>query len=114
MTSPTKHSLDKLRAEEWTVQVVERWNAFAHVRQDLYGFIDILAIHPQLGFLGVQTTVAGEINRRMDKIRSEPRALTFLLAGGKIVVHGWRKGGPRGQRKTWICREEKITLDNYV
>jgi hypothetical protein len=39
-TSPTQLSLKKLREEGYTVAVVEHWNSFARIRQDLFGFID--------------------------------------------------------------------------
>ena len=43
-TSPTQLSLKKLREEGYTVAVVEHWNSFARIRQDLFGFIDLLAL----------------------------------------------------------------------
>lgn len=33
----------------------------------------------------------------------------WLAAGNRIVVHGWKKSGPRGARKVWNCRELEIT-----
>ena len=43
-TSPTQLSLKKLREEGYIVAVVEHWNSFARIRQDLFGFIDLLAL----------------------------------------------------------------------
>lgn len=106
----TQRSLKKLRDERWEVQVVEQWVPGAFVRRDLYGFIDILAMCPFRGFLGVQTTTAGEVNRRLAKINAEPRAKTFLKAGGRIEVHGWQKGGKRSASPgKWICKIVNIT-----
>jgi hypothetical protein len=104
-TSPTQRSLEKLRSEGWTAQVVERWNQWAKVRQDLFGFIDILCLSPSKGILGVQTTSGSNVSARLAKIKAEPKAGIFLAAGGKIMIHGWAKQGPRGSRKTWVCRE---------
>ena len=44
--SPTQRTLKRLREKEEypLVTIVERWNAFAKIRQDLFGIIDILAI----------------------------------------------------------------------
>ena len=39
--TPTARSLNRLRADGWLAQVVERWNAHAMIRQDLFGFIDV-------------------------------------------------------------------------
>lgn len=107
--TPTQRSLAKLRDEGWTVAITERWNSFVKIRQDLFGFCDLLCISPSRGFLAVQTTSGSNVSARIAKIQAEPRAGIFLAAGGKIEVHGWRKIGDRGKRKTWQCRVE--TLD---
>jgi hypothetical protein len=91
----TKRSLDLLRKQGWTVEVVERWNPFARVLNDLFGFIDIVAMSEGGGFLAVQTTTKPMMKARLEKIAAEPRAKTWIRAGGRIVVHGWWKGGPR-------------------
>jgi hypothetical protein len=103
--SPTKLSLEKMRKDGYVCQVVEKWNPFARVRQDLFGFIDILCIHDEKGIIvGVQSTTTGHANERVVKIRNEPRALIWLRARGKIVVHGWKKGGKRSEAPgKWIC-----------
>jgi hypothetical protein len=106
--SPCQRSLAKLRAEGWTCAITERWNQFAKVRQDLFGFCDVLCMLPSRGFLAVQTTSGDHVAERIAKIKAEPRAGIFLASGGKIQVHGWRKVGPRGQRKLWECRIENL------
>jgi hypothetical protein len=103
--TPTQRSLKKLRDEGWTVAVVERWNPHARIRQDLYGFIDVLAIRGG-DTLAVQVTSGDHVADRVKKIRSVPTAPIWLESPTrKIVVHGWRKAGARGKRKTWQCRE---------
>ncbi len=105
----TQRSLKLLRDDGYECAIVERWNAFAHVRQDLFGFIDILCMCPYRGLLGVQTTVAGSMNARLAKIKAEPRSQMFLNAGGHIVIHGWIKGGKRSEKPgKWMCK--MITL----
>lgn len=107
-TSPTKRSLDLLRADNWTVQVTERWNPFARVRQDLLGFIDLIAISPTRGIVGVQTTTSDNLAARIDKIKAEPKAAIWLASGGRIICHGWSKKGAKGKRKLWDCRIVEI------
>ena len=109
MTSPTQRSLKALRADNWTCQITERWNPFAKVRQDLFGFCDILCISPARGILAVQTTSGNNVSARMEKIRQEPKAALWLACGGRIQVHGWRKIGDRGKRKLWDCRVIELT-----
>jgi hypothetical protein len=90
-TSPTQRSLKLLRDLGWHVGIVERWNPHAFVRQDLFGWIDIIAVHPAFGILGVQTTSQANAAARMAKARNNPALVAWVAAGGKLAVHGWRK-----------------------
>jgi hypothetical protein len=99
--SPAKISGQFLRRLGFRVSHQERWNPHAEKRQDLFGFIDILAIHPELKItLGVQSTTAGHVMARMVKIDEEcsKAALDWLRAGHRILIFGWKTMKPRGQR----------------
>lgn len=89
-SKPTQRSLEHLRAQGWECAIVEKWNPHAFIRQDLFGFADLLCMKPGEGFLAVQTTSGTHVQERVAKIQAEPRAITFLKSGGKIQVHGWR------------------------
>ncbi len=102
--TPTQRSLQKLRGEGWYVAVVEHWNQFAKVRKDLFGFIDLLAIRGQQT-LAVQTTTGSNVAERVAKIKATQAFSFWDSPTRQTVVHGWRKVGPRGKRKTWECRE---------
>ncbi len=104
-TSPTQRSLAKLRADGWLCAVTERWNPYAKIRQDLFNFIDLLAIRNDKT-LAVQTTSGANLAARVEKIKSTPAAALWLESPNRaIVVHGWVKQGARGERKVWKCRE---------
>jgi hypothetical protein len=106
--TPTARSLAYLRNLGYIAAVTERWNPFAHIRQDLYGFCDILSIRPG-EILAVQTTTDSNVSARLHKIAEEPRAGRWLVAGGKIVVHGWKKTTPPGRRRAvWTLREVRV------
>lgn len=111
-TSPTQRSLKLLRDRGFTAVITERWNHHAKLRQDLFGFIDILALNIPVGILAVQTTTGANLAARIAKIQALPAARVWLEAGGLIVVHGWRKAGARGARKLWECREVRLGLVN--
>ena len=121
MTTPTQRSLALLREQGWQVAIVEHWNPHARIRQDLYGFGDILACHPSRGdglthwrsIRIIQTTSGSNVSARLAKILAEPRAKVWMESGGEIEVHGWAKRGPRGKAKHWECRTEHITLDMF-
>ena len=89
-SSPTRKSLKYLRDAGYTVAVTERWNAFAKVRQDLFGFIDLTCLHPDVtGVIGVQTTTRHNMKARKDKILALPAAHLWMKCGNVIWIHGW-------------------------
>lgn len=113
--TPTQRSLKMLRDAGYTVAITEHWNPFANIRQDLYGFIDLLAIAPRNSVLAVQTTSGANVAKRISKILSIPAAKVWLETGSIIVVHGWRKLKPRGTKvPKWHCLERYVTLDMFT
>lgn len=100
--SPTSRSLDELRRLGYTAAVVERWNPWAKIRQDLYGFIDILAVKDgETGVLAIQTTSMDHAADRMAKVQASPNLKVWLACGNRCEVWGWAKRGARGERKLW-------------
>jgi hypothetical protein len=69
--------------------VVEKWNPWSRVRQDLWGWCDILAIRRD-EVLAVQVTAAG-VAARIKKIQESDTVLRVREAGIRIEVHGWTK-----------------------
>lgn len=100
MTSPTQRSLKHLRDLGYPlVQVVERWNPYAKVRQDLFGIIDVLAVGDDI--VAVQTTSGSNVSARITKMQESVALPILKKAGIKVIVHGWRKLKGR-----WALREE--------
>lgn len=91
--TPTQRSLAYLRKVGYRVGIAEHWNAFARIRQDLFGFIDLVAIRPDYKILAIQTTSMPNTSARIAKILELPSSADWLRAGGRIEVHGW--DGPR-------------------
>lgn len=112
MNSPTQRSLLLLKKEGYIPAVTEHFNPFAHIRQDLYGFIDIIGIKPKgrMGVLAVQTTSKANWNARIMKIMGMEVAHQWLQAGNAIEVHGWYKKGKKGEFQTWEVIRKEITL----
>jgi hypothetical protein len=111
--SPTKRALAECKKRGWIAQVVERWNQYAKVRQDLFGVIDIVALVPpseaEPGYiLGIQACAGPSHAARRTKIAEEPRTAKWKEAGGKIAVWSFAQRGERGARKLWTLREEAV------
>ena len=87
---PAARTMARLRSEGWTVDKVEHWNQYARKRIDLFHFLDLLAIHPKRGILGVQCC-GRDFTWHIKKITAEPQAVIWLQAGARIEIWGWRK-----------------------
>jgi len=101
--TPTQRSLALLREEGYTVAIVEKWNPHVRIRQDLFGFIDLLAIRKG-ETLAVQTTSTG-VSSRIKKIMESDYLPKVRDAGWRIVVHGWRKNS----KGRYVLRVEDIS-----
>lgn len=111
-TSPTQRSLAKLRKEGYEADVVERYNCFTRKRHDLFNFGDIFAFHSDDRiFLIVQTTSASNQSSRLRKILDSDIARQWILSGGEIEVHGWRKVKKTGR---WVCNVRPVTLKDFT
>ena len=88
--TPTQLTLRHLRGNGWTAAVTEHWNPHAGIRQDLFNFIDVLAVRgPET--LAVQTTSYKNVSSRVRKIGELDVVAAIREAGWTIHVHGWRK-----------------------
>ena len=104
---PTQRTLKKLRAEGYLCAIVEHWNQFAHVRQDLFGIIDIIAVHPiKKKVLGIQacTDTGGQASKHKQKCEENKNLKTWLQSGCKFEIWAWAKKGKAKQRKLWTLR----------
>lgn len=101
--SPTQLTLRDLRADGYTAQVVETWNPHARVRNDLFGFVDVLALRGA-ETLAVQATSADNVSARVHKIADHPNLPAVREAGWRIEVWGWSKKANR-----WVVRKVDIS-----
>lgn len=106
-TSPTARTLKVLREEGTLAQVVERWNPYAKVRVDLWGFVDILAIRGN-ETVGIQVTSASNHSARVKKIMDSPLSVKLILAGWILEVRSWGK-----KKGKWVERVQVIEIGDY-
>lgn len=110
---PGARTMEHMRKEGFTVAMVERWNPHAMIRQDLYGFGDILAMRAGAGIIAVQACVMGSRTARIAKILAEFRAKIWLQSGGRIMVFAWRKLTRGMVREKWVPEVTEITLADF-
>ena len=98
----------------WDAAVVERWNQWAKIRQDLYGFADLLVIRPETrGLLAVQATSGNNVAARISKISNLSMVRKWLHADLAIEVWGWRKLKVKrgGKAVRWTLRRVAAHLN---
>lgn len=104
--TPTARTLQALRADGWTAEVVERWIPGANVRRDLWGIGDVLAMRAD-ALLLVQCTSRANVSARIRKAQAEPRLRTWLHhASRRFEIWGWGKRQGR-----WNCRVVPVVLN---
>lgn len=121
--SPTQRTLHWLRDQGMFCGIVERFLAHAGPfgkREDLFGFIDIIALDPATpgaGVIGVQSC-GQAFSEHYLKITQEcgDEALAWLRAGGRITLIGWRKVKLHrgGKAERWAPRVQVITAADFA
>ena len=118
--SPTQRTLRELRNQGRRCAIVEKWNAYvgpAGVRQDLFGIIDVLALDPERGVVGVQSCgqsfAAHE--RKLLEERHEECVDWLSTPGTSLELWGWRKVKvkPGGKAMRWKPRIREFTLSDF-
>ncbi|MAH44728.1 hypothetical protein CMI37_02815 [Candidatus Pacearchaeota archaeon] len=108
MSSPTQRSLKLMRSEGYVAAVVERYIAAIRKRQDLYGFIDLVAMHPsRKGLVGIQSTTGANLSSRYKKALALGSMFDmWITCGNTVEFHGWTKKPqkPGSKRMIWKCR----------
>jgi hypothetical protein len=87
--SPSAIAIEHLERGGWTVANVEK-NLTKVIKKDLFGIIDLLAVHPHFGVtLGVQVTSKHNLRARISKVRDAADVLKTLCAcGWQVEVWG--------------------------
>jgi hypothetical protein len=107
-SSPTSRTNELLRKLGYKTFIAERWNSFAKLRQDAFGFGDILAVKSsEAGSILVQCTSDSNHAARRTKIEENEVAKVWLTACNQIIVISWKKR-MQGKIGRWTFRAEKL------
>jgi len=108
MPSPTSRTLKVCRDRGWITGVVEKWNPHAKVRQDLWGWVDLVALDPEAPALYfIQTTSGSNHSSRVKKCLGWAW-MHFLLMLPSVHAQVWSWKRVKG---TWVLREEDLGAD---
>lgn len=120
--SPTQRTLRALREIGRIVANTEKWvinprHPGGGFRKDLFGFIDVEALDPERGIIGIQScgsNFAGHYKKITDSECTE-NVIEWLKCGGKLELWGWRKVklNRGGKAMRWKPRIQEITLEDF-
>jgi predicted TIM-barrel fold metal-dependent hydrolase len=114
--SPTQRTLKAMREQGRLVGIVERFLQYAGSfgkRQDLFGFIDIIAIDPVDGIIAIQSC-GQDFSGHVKKLTEERNEAVFeWLKHAPLELWGWRKVKLKrgGKAMRWKPRVADIILD---
>lgn len=119
--SPTQRTLRAQRDMGRVCDIVERrlprrpGMPFG-LTKDFLGFIDIIALDPSRGIIGVQSC-GSSFSEHRRKITEDcaHECIEWLNSGGKVELWGWRKVKVKrgGKAMVWKPRVEEITLESF-
>ncbi len=117
-TSPTQRTIRELRNRGQVCAIVEKFNAHAEphgVRQDLFGIIDVIALDPQRGVVGVQSCGSdfAAHMRKMTQDKAQECIDWLSTPGTALELWGWRKIKMKrgGKAMRWQPRVHIFTLE---
>ena len=110
MSSPTQRTLDLLRKRGWDCAIVEKFVGPLCIRQDAFGWMDILCIDPARGAVGVQSCGQSFSEHVHKLIEERGDIIKKWVAHHPAELIGWRKkkailaDGSKGKADRWYPR----------
>ena len=115
----TQRTIRELKNRGYVCAVVEKWNAFAGphgIRQDLFGIIDVLALDPERGVIGVQCCSGGMADhiKKITEERIQETTDWLETPGTGLEIWSWRKLKKKrgGVAMVWKPKIRIITLED--
>ncbi len=92
--SPTQRTLKAMREQGRLSGIVEKFQRFGGkfgIRQDLFGFIDIICIDPKDGIIAIQSC-GQDFSSHVNKLKEDRNEAVFeWLKHAPLELWGWRK-----------------------
>lgn len=115
-TTPTQRTLAAQRELGRKCGIVERYIGPLNIRKDLFGIIDIIALDPEGGVIGVQSCGTA-YSAHLLKMTVEHRqdSIDWLRAGAALELWGWRKVKVKrgGKAMVYKPRVKVFTLEDF-
>lgn len=119
--SPTQRTLRALKEQGLRCAIVEKWNQYGGLhgtRVDLFNIIDIIALDPINGVIGVQSCGSSfsEHYKKLTEEHAQESIDWLSTPGTKLQIWGWRKVKVvrGGKAERWSPRVQEITLQDIM
>ena len=115
--SPTQRTLKAMREQGRLCGIVEKFQQYGGkfgVRQDLFGFIDIIAIDPEDGIVAIQST-GMDWSGHIKKLTEERNDAVYeWLKHAPLELWAWRKVKLKrgGKAMRWKARIADFYIEN--
>lgn len=117
--SPTQRTIRALKDQGRTCAIVEKFNSFVGphgIRQDMFGIIDIIALDPERGVIGVQACgqAFSEHFKKLTIEKAQESTEWLETPGTVLELWGWRKikKVKGGKAMIWQPRIHVFTLED--
>jgi len=121
--SPTSRTLNYIRKQGWTADIVERWipmptHPARGFRRDYLKFADLIALG-EGGIIAVQScgqAFSGHHRKITEDDEVVENVKLWLNSGGRLLLIGWRKvlKNRKGKMKYWTPRIREYHIDNDI
>jgi len=116
--SPLQRTIRELKDQGMVCAITEKWNPHARIRQDLFGIIDLIALDPSRGVVGIQAC-GSDYAAHHKKLTGEcaQRCVDWLVTPGTALeVWSWTKVLVKrgGKAKIWRPRVVDYTLADFI
>lgn len=109
-TLSLQRSKKLLEQQGFKVAIVERWNQWAHKRQDLYGLADLIAVKGDRSGTTYVQACGEDCQAHIEKMTENTVLPDILKAGNPVFLWAWRLREHEGTKPTWQLREIEFQL----
>ncbi len=111
--TPMQRTLAYLRRDGYLCGITEHWNPHVEVRQDLFGFADLIAFRGS-ETIAVQCCTTGDINNRTRKVLDNETAEAWVTGYYRdLIVIGWKRYAKMLDRRWWRPTFVHLNPDDF-
>ena len=110
MTSNTQRTMTQLRKKGWVCAVVEKWNHHVKIRQDLWGWMDVIAYKDDIT-VGIQVCSMTGRKEHLNKILANKYTKSWSASENRLIqLWSWRKLKVKrgGKAFKWEAKIEEV------